>query len=1295
LHTIGFRGIGFKSTFSLGERVELDTPSLSIAFHRRRFTEPVWSGNPSPADGYTRVRVEISDPHRQREVEKNLEEWLKSPISLLFFSHIRRMQIGEKILSWDRSGAGPFSDSQWMTLNGEKNGALLVIRSQEEPFPDESLAEIRQERMLSAEEEKDFPPSKIEIVLGTEGRLFVVLPTGIKTALPFACNGPFIQDPARLKIKDAETSPTNRWLLERAGRLAASAMLAWLRQRDLPLEERARAYGLLPDVDREENSLEGVCGTIVEVALAAELGDETDVVLTDDGRLTREMQSVLIPEAVQDVWVGDQAGALLDAQSRPAVARSVSVPDRRKLVHWNMVEEINKEKFIEVLKTKHLPRPKTWRQLLSLWTYIAPEVTAHWTIFSPGDLRIVPVQGKDVLYAASEVVRLGEKKLLQSEEDWQFLGSYLIVLNPNWNRYLSEQRLAAEQQKDSAVLNLVNSAHAVLEKIGLGEISDVSTVIDRVAGEFFAKGKVELPDCIRLAQIAAALGATAGNSCRYVCRDMKFRSAEQGILFDFDGQLEELLPPAERDEKLLHAQYVAQFTSCTTEEWAKWVSSGRSGLLSFIPIIQKRTRIYGEKTIKDEARKRGVKSDLNLYYVTSSFILEDWDFEDGAWLHWSTSVANDPKVWASVARRIFEQPDAYWNGASSAKALQIATTGNTRSMTWEPMIPSWALRLREVPCLSDTRGFFHKPGDLLRRTAETEAYLDVEPFVHASLDREAKAPLLDLLGVRNKPTGPGQVLDRLRALSKAMNPPVLEVEKWYRRLDQMIDTCSTTDALAIKHAFRSEKLILADANAWFTSTGLYVFSGDDEVPGAVLVRASVRDLTLWRKIDVADRPTAELAIKWISELPSGQVLAQDDARRVRALLARYPARIWEECLHWTNLAGEWVPVGQLKYALTLQSLVPWRHLHESVRQKTADFQNLAAEISASPPFSHLPLLAAHIEERFQGNLFLSGHAEEKDWIQAVGEELCRIQLDDEDQTRRVRTLADELAATLWQSAPGLEIIPYIDGTPSGTPRRADVVWLKRVLYVDRLSKAKLAKRVPEEIGKAFNRQDIKAALDYSFERPPEDVRAYLAENFKLTPLTEFPTVKPAAPGQTPATDDPAKPQPVGAPAEEDPTDTTDVSPEIPVESPSAETEEQTHQRPRPQVKPLKPSIMERFASAHGFKKDGDGRFFHSNGEWIQKTVGMRIPWERRKASGDLVVYYWAEDHCLDQEPLQLEADVWHLMKNSPGIYALVLADIDGNAVEISGVHLQEMETSGRLKLYPASYRLVMDSKEHA
>ncbi|TIW24201.1 MAG: hypothetical protein E5V71_25005, partial [Mesorhizobium sp.] len=59
-------------------------------------------------------------------------------------------------------------------------------------------------------------------------------------------------------------------------------------------------------------------------------------------------------------------------------------------------------------------------------------------------------------------------------------------------------------------------------------------------------------------------------------------------------------------------------------------------------------------------------------------------------------------------------------------------------------------------------------------------------------------------------------------------------------------------------------------------------------------------------------------------------------------------------------------------------------------------------------------------------------------------------------------------------------------------------WLDRHLFVSPLTKAKLAKRVPEEIGKSLN-ADIRAALAYAFERSPEDIKAYLEENFTLGP----------------------------------------------------------------------------------------------------------------------------------------------------------------------------------------------------
>ena len=232
LHTIGFRGIGFKSTFSLGKRVELFTPTLAVAFYQDRFTEPHWANGRQSNEGFTTVRVAIEDGHRRTAVEKNLQEWLKSPVSLLFFKNIRRIQIGENELHWGSFGPGPVPDTEWMALHDNADEAFLIARSDPEPFPEDALAEIRQERRLTADEHADFPPCSIEIVLGVEGRLYVVLPTVVKTALPFACNAPFMQDPTRMKIRSPETSPTNRWLLARAGKLAAETMLGWLRQSD-------------------------------------------------------------------------------------------------------------------------------------------------------------------------------------------------------------------------------------------------------------------------------------------------------------------------------------------------------------------------------------------------------------------------------------------------------------------------------------------------------------------------------------------------------------------------------------------------------------------------------------------------------------------------------------------------------------------------------------------------------------------------------------------------------------------------------------------------------------------------------------------------------------------------------------------------------------------------------------------------------------------------------------------------------------------------------------------------------
>ncbi|WP_142627964.1 ATPase [Rhizobium sp. P007] len=1302
LHTIGFRGIGFKSTFSLGDRVELFTPTLAVAFERARFTQPHWIDSRYLTSGTTRVEVAIANPLLHREVEKNLEEWLKSPVSLLFFKKIRRLRIGDSEVHWQSLGTGPVAESEWMALGDKADDPFLLVRSGEEAFPDEALDEIRKERMLGAEDSGDFPPCRVEIVLGAKGRLYVVLPTGVETELPFACNAPFIQDPARLKIKDPETSPTNRWLLKRAGELAASAMMEWLGQTKIGARDRANAYGLLPDVDRDATTLDGACGAIVELAFADAI-DGQPVLLTEDGQLTDAKAAITVPQPVFDIWPAEQAMALLDAKSRPALCQHVSAKSCTKLVHWGLVEEFSKSDLLERLRSNHLPRPSTWRHLLNLWTYIAPEVTS-WQCHDADSLRIVPVQGKEVLYAASEIVRLGEKKLLQSEEDWKFLASHLIVLNQNWPRFLAEQR--REKVEDSSRGDPIEAAFAVLEEIGLDETSDVNAVIERVGADYFGSGQPKLAECIQLAQIAAKLGVTIGDSFRFACADLKLRAIGKGVLFDENGALEELLPETVQKTQLLHGDYVANFKSCTREDWLRWVSSGRSGLSTFAPLVQKRNSIYGRQRAVAEAQARGQHQALYYAYVTETFVIDDWDFPTDYWRHWEGLSKVDPGIWVKVVGKILEQREAFWSRASSVRLSQVATTGSTRSVTSEPLLADWLLKLRTKPCLPDTRNMIQLPADLVRRTPETEALIDVEPFVNGLLDRETTRPLLDLLGVRGTPSGPGRLLDRLRALAKADRAPPHEVEKWYRRLDQMLDGCSTADGQNIKNAFKTEKLILAQDGTWATSSGVFLAGDEEDVPGAAVVRASVLDLSLWHRIGVADRPSADLALQWLGTLASGKALSADDARRVRTLLVRYPTRIWEERRHWVNLVGEWVPVETLAYSLSMQSLFRWSHLHEWVKCKTADLQRLPAETVQAPPFSALPALSDLVEERFNQPSLLAAMEDRRAWLTAFGTQLGRIELTDPDDTERVRALAEAIAATSWVQAPKLEVIPYLDGLPAGTARLADILWLDRKLFLSPLSKAKLAKGVPEEIGKSLS-ADIRAALAYAFERSPEDIKDYLEENFTLCPEQEVAVrvVEPrsaAAPSDDDEVDEPAQ-EACGDVALVEADDLLLTEEDQPATQP--EFESQTGEpdrelietditiRPRAAPRPQRTSVMARFALSQGYKADGEDRFFHWDGSWIGRANGTRFPWERRSAGGEILRHYYPKEHCLEREPLQLEADVWALLDQKPDVYSFILINPEGDPVEMTGVRLRALRDGGELTIHPATYRLVYDLDE--
>ena len=390
----------------------------------------------------------------------------------------------------------------------------------------------------------------------------------------------------------------------------------------------------------------------------------------------------------------------------------------------------------------------------------------------------------------------------------------------------------------------------------------------------------------------------------------------------------------------------------------------------------------------------------------------------------------------------------------------------------------------------------------------------------------------------------------------------------------------------------------------------------------------------------------------------------------------------------------------------MQTLFRWSHLHDWVKRKTADLQRLPAETVQAPPFSALPALSDLVEERFNQPSLLAALEERRAWLTAFGAQLRRIELPDPAETERVRELAGAIAATVWVAAPKLEVIPYLEGVPAGTARQTDILWLDYKLFVSPLSKAKLAKRVPEEIGKSLS-ADVRAALSYAFERSPEDIKEYLEENFTLS--LEQQTVVPVGKTQSvaePVDDDASGMQPEDAGEDAEPVGDALAAEELGVtedDEPSAPPEpEQPHQepegglleaepatRPRPAAKPPRPSVMARFALAQGYKADGEDRFYHADGSWIGRANGARFPWERRSAGGDVQRHYYPKDHCLEREPLQIEADVWGLLDQKPDAYSFILVNPEGEPVEMTGARLRALRDGGEITIHPATYRLVL------
>ena len=686
LHTIGFRGIGFKSTFSLGSSVEVVTPTIAVQFSRKRFTEPSWT-NGAPEIHVTRVSVRIEDAGRKKELQKNLQEWSNSVASLLFFQSIQRLSISGTAIERKVVGPGPVPDSELVTLTGAGSRMLIIVRSEEEPFPIEAMDEVRQER-IGGDDDFSLPPCRVELVLGLEGeqRLYVILPTDVRPSLPFSCNAPFVQDPARMGIKDPVISPTNRWLLSRLGRLAAQAMSSWVGSSQLPMDDRVQAYTLLPDPESSDDTIAGECKDQVVESFVKAI--PKNVLLTSGGGLTTGDRCIAPPPELYPIWTESELVRLLGTKGQSVLAAEVDGRHRQRLERWKWLTTISKATVLASLENSSaVPKPDGWQSLVSLWAFVQSALPYDWQGQARRKLRILPVEGSDQLASSLVAVRLSANKAQLSEGDWQFISARLKVIDRQWLVHLaSPQRPKA---KEAEVL--WQAARDLLQAIGLDGATSADVLVLRAYQDLLQQKTIPIADLVRLTHVIASLDATVPEDFQYVSRDSHLRQINNGLAADMGGALEMLLPDDYANEHLLHGAYCQDIHSCPQQQWRKWVLSEKSGLRTFIGFEPVRSTFYGWDKLKAFVEERGGEMPTSLTLKTHYFRIDDHDFNEDLFAHWTELAEADSLIWTKVTNLIATDPSASWKSRSNAKVVQPGNTYN-HTVHCGDVAASWVTR---------------------------------------------------------------------------------------------------------------------------------------------------------------------------------------------------------------------------------------------------------------------------------------------------------------------------------------------------------------------------------------------------------------------------------------------------------------------------------------------------------------------------------------------------------------------------------------------------------------------------
>lgn len=1316
LLTIGFRGIGFRTLFSLGDDVRVTTPTLACSFRAERFTAPIWDSL-APAADRTRITVRIASAQLRDLLDRELARWAESPTPLLFFRSIREMQFGDVRIAVERLGDGPCERCDRVRLAGLPSD-LFVMRSEAEAFPDECLDEVRVER---GDPSMQLPPAEVVIVSGTRGgsgRVHAVLPTGITLGIPVDCHAPFLQDPGRMSVKDPAASPTNRWLLQRVGRLLATSLASWVGNPSLNEPDSAEAYVLLPPrPDPKAGGLAAAATTIVLEAFEQRARAEA-IVLCSDGYVRESGSTDALPPEAVEVWGAEEALRLAGSGASHALAPAVAKDHATRLCAWGMARAVSLETFMRRLVegNAHPRVPDQLERLVALWAQFYRVTSPRFWEWPSWWMRamVVPVEGRAELHSAADVIpTVPERPPTVAQEEWERLLGRVRTLDRRWAQWAQWAESATTIKRTIGAMVAAgvrigeSSVHEFRKGFAETKLTSRSGGTDLIASAARALRDADAAATawIELTHAAWRLGANLGSPSTekskdpflFVCRDGELRGRADGLIARIERAETRLFPANWAAEHVLSDEYEMGIGPHEVGDWRAWLMAVNGGRVAPFPQpMSVRSEVYQREALQT-IEARGGTEPASLPFRNPQFRLDDWDWQSQLVEHWHSLAAAQPGIWAVVVaqflRALVGRPGLLSPECLTMRVRQISAYDTVKPVEVGAPRAAWLEMLRAEQCLPDEFGKPHQAAELYRRTPDTNALIGVEPFVGPELDVADTAGVLDLLGVRSTPTGAGSIVDRVAALANT-DVPVGHLRDLYKALDRVAARLSTDEVGAIRTRFE-ELALVRTTDGWRRAQ--HAFRGNPfGLPGVGVLHSDIDDLgQLWARLGIRDEPSEVDVLDWLKMVPLDEGLPDQQERAVRSICQRAAARVWREGI-WLNADGRLSRVSDLKWSVRDMSLLDG--VLAASRRQLADVSFLDA--ACLDALKELPALAdsrlgLRTEIKEDG---ATEDAAETARIQALGGILCRVAFDaaDVDATRlhRHREVAARLARSSWLRVPGLDVVPCLDGIPVGNRRAANVVWDDQRLLVTGTA-CRLFKALVRELTRHFELDQARAVIRECAGRDPEWIEEYAAAHLQLEDAAEMSHVPASSSAPVEAPVGPATHgwQPVVPTREAAPH--FDPAPEPSAGEPGdliageSDVDEESQQRPAREVRREPRSLgkrarLERFLTSLGFAWSEERSAFVKGPVVVRKRDGV-FPWEWVDG-GDIQPFWMAESSRDDADGVVLPAEVWNA-GITRGSKAVLLEPVDDTFQPYPFAQLAEDVRAARLELFQAEFRL--------